>query len=292
MGDSLAYHLEGLQAELNKVLADYGDAINSGSHPSVGISDFQQGSKSPGVIVIPRNGALNMGHTRPGGTPPKIHTFPSPSVPPQTGEFADRILASAEAVAGLTPAARGTTQGANKSGLAIALEMLPTTNIVDWERSHWSQAIGGGGGINEIVAVIFWHKGKVTSFAPKIDSSMFGLQQNIVFKPVVPRDRIEIIDEVVRLATAKAVSPQEWLRRLGDIKDIDEEWDRLKNFLAGMAAIEAAVAGRGVTVTTPSNPEQMPRVKPQLDAQPTPASKQPATQPEGQKSGTNTASSS
>jgi hypothetical protein len=280
MGDSLAYHLQGLQAELNKTLADYGDALTGGAHPSFGISDFRGPGGKDKVIAIPRNGALNMGPTRPGGIAPKVHEFPKPEVPPQTGEFVDRLLSLSEAVAGLTPAARGIIDG-SKSGIAVALQMLPTTNLVDWERSHWGQAIAGRGGIDEIAAVIWWHKAKLTDFAPPVPDTIFGLRQEMEFLPVVPRDRLDVVDEVVRLATANAVSPQEWLKRLGDIKDIDAEMKNLIGYLTWKAMAEAAVAGRVITVSTPTNPESPTQALPEVKAEPQPAMSQPAKEPEG-----------
>jgi len=279
MGDSLAYHLEGLQNELNKTLADYGDALTRGAHPPFGISDYTGPGSKSGTIPIPRHGALNMGLTR-SVNPPKVHEFPLPKVPEQTGEFSDRLLALSESVAGLTPAARGLSEGA-KSGLAIALEMLPTTNLVDWERSHWSQSIAGRGGLNEMALVIWWRK-RGTNFVPAISDSMFHLRQNMEFRPVVPRDRIEIIDEVTRLVTADAISPKEWLGRLGDIEDIDEELEQLFEYLAWKAESEAAVAGRAIKVTKTENPKNAKLALPQISGQTMePGPTQPAKQPQG-----------
>jgi hypothetical protein len=265
-------------------LADYGDALTRGAHPAFGISDYNGPGKKKGVLAIPRHGAMNMGSSIPGSNPPKVHEFPKPAVPPQTGEFLERLHSVSENVAGLTPAARGVTQASNKSGIAVALEMLPTTNLVDWERAHWSSAIGGRGGINEICAVIWSRKMKtLPEIVPGVTNSMVGLRQDVKFRPVVPRDRLEIIDEVVRLATARAVSPQEWLKRLGDVEDETEELENLIRFLTGMAAIEAAVAGRGITVSEPENPQEMPKVRPELGPETNAQTKQPAKQPEGQK---------
>lgn len=284
-GLSLAYDLEGTQQELNKTLADFGDALTRGAHPPFGISDYRgPGSKkNEPVIMLPRSGALNMGMTSPDRQPPKVHEFPEPTVPPETGNFTDRLLALSEVSSGLTAAARGASDS-GKSGVAMAMELLPTTNMIDWERSHWSAGITGPQGINEILAAMWYSRKDSVPNLPTIDEGMFHLRQHLDYRPVMPRDRAEIIDEVVRLATAKAVSPQEWLRRLGDIPDLEKEYIQLFDFLAHMVVLDSAVAGRPVKLTRSANPEEPALATPQIAGQTEkPKSKQPAKQPEGQK---------
>lgn len=282
-GSSLAYDLEGVQNEVNKTLADFGDALTRGSHPPFGISDYHGPGASKPVIAVPVHGALNLGKTPPGREPPKLHNFPLPKVPEQTPAFMDSLLSLSEVATGLTPAARGSVTGA-KSGFAMAMEMLPTTNTIDWMRSHWTAAIAGKQGINEILSVIWHSKNGVIEGIPRVSEGALRLRQSIEYRPVVPRDRLEVIDEVVKLATARAVSPQEWLRRLGDVEDPDEEFMRLATWLAWYAQIEAAVAGRAVKVEHTTNPEQTPGALPEISGETVePAQKQPAKQAEGLK---------
>lgn len=283
-GDSQIPDLEGIQAEMNKSLADYGDALLRGSHPSFGISDYTGPGRKDNIIPLPATGALNMGSTRPGGSPPKVHEFPMPAVPPQMSEFVNTLLSCSEMASGLTPAARGTTQA--RSGYAMALEMLPTTSMIDWERSLWTAAIALPGGINDIVATILINKADVLYregiMRFKLPEAALPLRQHVKYRPVVPRDRTETIDEVVRLATVDAISPMEWLRRLGDIEDIPEEFFRLATWVAWKGQIEAAVAGRGIEVSKPTNPETPAEALPQVKGTMTePAPGQAPKQPQG-----------
>ena len=289
LGESLAYRLEGIQEEMNKTLADYGDALTRGAHPAMGISDYTGPGSKKDIIAIPRHGALNLGPTPAGGTSPKVHNFPLPQVPPQTGEFLDRLHGLSEAVAGLTPAARGVNQG-RESGLAIALQMLPTTNLVDWERAHVSQALAGGGGMHDMLMAIWWSKKgkseKTDDVLPNLGDSenIFDLNQELEFFPVVPRDRLDVIDEVVRLSTNPSVAPQEWLKRLGDIDDLDEAWKDLIDYMQFVAEKEAAVAGRAIKVSTPTNPRNPERAYPTISGETVEAApKQVAKQPQGAK---------
>lgn len=280
-GESLAHDLEGVQEELNKTLADYGDALVRGAHPAFGISDFNGPDRREKVIKIPRHGALNMGRTPASAKfAPKIHEFPAPKVPEQTTEFTDRLLSLSEMGAGLTPAARGAS-GVG-SGVARALEMLPTTNLIDWQRSHWTQGLTGKGGLNEIISTIWWNKGALLLGFPQLNPVAIMLKQSVEYRPVVPRERTEVIDEVVRLTTADAISPWEAIRRLGDVEDIDSEVARLAYWIGYVASIEAAVAGRPIQIARPTNMEtpagSLPDVAGMTD-QPKP--KPAPTEPEG-----------
>jgi len=282
-GASLAYDLEGMQSEVNKTLADFGDALTRGSHPAFGLSDYNGPGDKQGIIPIPKSGALNMGKTPAGREPAKVHQFPQPEVPTQTDAFTDRLLSLSEVGAGLTPAAKGVVKAA-KSGFAMALEMLPTTNTIDWMRSHWTTAIAKSGGINEILAVIWANKAGAIEGIPKVETGATLLRQHVEYRPVVPRDRLEIIDEVTRLATAKAVSPQEWLKRLGDIEDIDLELKQLGEWLVRYGQLEAAVAGRELEIHEDTNPDSTAGWMPEVAGVPQePVMKQPAKQPQGQK---------
>jgi len=281
-GLSLAHDLEGIQEELNKTLADFGDALTRGTHPSFGISDMYGPNAGEKVLKIPRHGALNMGKTPPNARfQPKIHEFPQPQVPPQVSEFTDRLLNLSEMATGLTPAARG--MAGQGSGVARALEMLPTTNLIDWQRSHWTQAIAGMGGINEILGCIWADKGKILAGIPKLQPTAIYLDQKVEYRPVVPRDRLDVIDEVVRLSTAKAISPWEALRRLGDVDDIPDEVMQLAIWLGWLTQLEAAKAGHPLKVV-PSKEETPAAALPDVGGiTDRPKAKQEPTQPQGMK---------
>lgn len=284
-GESLVPDLEGLQAELNKDLADIGDAMALGSHPTVGISNYNGPDRNRDVIVVPTGGVFNMGGSAfSGGPAPELHEFPLPQVPPQAQQFVDLLLGLTEVSSGLTPAARGVGQGV-KSGYALALEMLPTTTVLDWQRAMWAVGVAGPGGLNQVAASI-WHSKEADLFPDflglKINPGALRLRQEVSFRPVIPRDRTEIVDEVTRLAVADAISPREWLRRLGDIEDIDRELMELATWIAWRGEIEAAVAGRALKVGDPENKESPRSALPEVAGQTAePGPKQQAKEPEG-----------
>lgn len=283
-GDSLVRDLEGLQAETNKTLADFGDALTRATHPTGAVSDFRVGKKRTGgvpqTVTLPKGAVLNLGITPPGGQPGKYTHIPAPEVPDQTPKFMETLLALAEQAGGLTPAARGQSQG--DSSLAMAFQMLPTTNQIDWSRSHWANGLCGRAGLCEILGVI-WYNRRDRSFVPRVEETCLDLRLHMICNPVIPKDRVATITEVVQLMTAEIIPPQEALKRLGDIENIEEILGDLYQFLVWKASVEAAVAGRGLTFRKDPESESPALPVPEVSgdtAEEKP--KRPAKQPEGQ----------
>lgn len=260
-GKSLASLLSGVQGEYNKLLADLGDALNRASHPSGAVSDYHgaKGRHGGGITTVPvaKGGLIDFGITPPGMEPPKVHEFPGPEVPSITPNYASMLMSSADFMTGMTEAARGVSQGAEESGLAKAAAMLPTLNAIDAMRENWNTGLAQAAGLDTIIMAMWYSRPMLAlvDFVPEIPVSAFRLNQWVDWRPILPRDKAAIIDEVVRLSTARSVSPQEWLRRLGDIEDLDEEYQRLILNLMLMAQIEAAVAGRELSVKFPAMAE-------------------------------------
>lgn len=276
-GLSLAKMLGGVQAEYNKMLADLGDALNRSSHPSGGLHDYHGAKRGTGAgtetVPVARGALIDLGITPPGMTAPGLVEFPGPDVPEvTTSKFADLLVSSADFMAGMTDAAKGAGGTAELSGVAAAAAMLPTLNTVDALRGNWNQGIASGPVTLSRIKMAMWYAKPTLAelgMVPVVKENQFKLQMFAEFRPVLPRDKAAIVDEVVRLATAKAVSPMEWLKRLGDIEDLGEEYQKLMLSLILMAQIEAASAGRELTVDLPqtsqgepvaTSPESMPEV--------------------------------
>ena len=297
-GDSFVMELEGLVREINKTLADIGDAVTGATHFRGVVADdnFDRGVTKSGqsrYINMPKDGLFNLGRTPPGGTQGRYWDVKPPDVPAQTPQFMDQMLSMAEHAGQLTPAARGAgSSGSAASGFSKAMEMLPTTNLIDWARSHWARGIAGKQGIHQILGVIWWVKGQykearqLNILPPMTSFNVLRCRQEMSFRPVIPKDRVAVIQEVTQLVANKIIGPREALRRLGDVKDVPEALDDLWFFLMWMASVDAAVAGHGIKWSGERNVEdgQPPEPVPELTGETAEESpKQPAKQPEGQK---------
>lgn len=282
-GDSLCYDLEGPVTEMNKALSDIGDALNDSSHLQGVIADMHSLSSrfdEDTSIEIPRGKYLNLGLTPQGASPGKFYPVPTGTIPPATPQYLDKLTESADATALLTPASRG-GGSSGKTGVAVAMEMLPTLYLLDWMRSHWSKTISGRAGINVVLGTIWYRQAKaglghlVGSIpAPRV----LQARQRTRFRDMVPRDRMARIQEVTQLAANNVLPPRELIRRLGDIEDVDETLGELWQSLIWQAVWDSAVAGHSINIRSNAKQPDMPLPEVQQDEQPKP--KQPPTEPQ------------
>jgi hypothetical protein len=294
-GDSLVYELMGLMQEINKNVADFGDALSDASHVKGMVADFRGGSKRLGlgrsdqkIIPIPKSGFLDAGPTPAGARfQARFSAIPGAEIPSSAPEFMTMLDTMADTVAHLTPAARGGSKGS--SGFQVAMEMLPTTNLIDWARSHWANALCGPGGLHDVLAAIWFRAGLMKEndsiLLPRIDPAMFRCRTRIKFRNTVPRDRLQEVQEITQLVTAKVISPKEALRRLGDVEDLDAVVGETYWFIEWIAILEAIVAGRPIQLAgSPGEESGLPPLPaPAIAGGGQTAVKQPAKQPEGQK---------
>lgn len=264
-GDSLAKELEYLMREINKNYADVGDALAGSSHVRAAVADFRGTQKRLGfgktnamaVIPLPVQGIVDLGETPVGKQQARLFTVPPPEVPAQTPAMMDRIEAQAEMVAGLTPAGMGRDSSAT-SGLQVAMQLLPTTYIIDWTRSHWSKGLYR---LSNCVGTMLHVKGRDLSFIPKIDEGAFRLRHRYKYRSAIPRDKLQAVQEVVQLASAKVLPLKELMKRLGDIEKVEDVLGELYYELQYLAAIDAVVAGHSVKLNqrfNTENPEKPP----------------------------------
>ena len=292
-GDSLVYELSGLMLEVNKNLADFGDALADGSHFKGAVVDYTGGQKRIGFgrtqqkkIEIPKSGLLDLGETPQGSKfQARIYPFPAAEVPSTGPAFMGILESLADQVAHVSPAARGA--GDAQSGFQASMQMLPTTQLVDWARAHWSHGLAGPNGLNVSLATMWFHKSatNVHVVIPKIPQAALRCRQSMKYRNVVPRDRMQEVQDVTNLVANKIISPGEALKRLGDSDDLKAVIGDTYWFIQFIAAIEAIVAGRPLNIgpVSEENPERPALPEPAIGGGGETAVKQPSTQPQPQK---------
>lgn len=251
-GDSLAADLEYLMREVNKNYADFGDALSGSTHVRAAVADFRGSQKRLGfgrsnlsVIPLPVQGLLDLGETPPTKQQSRLWPIPPPEVPSQAPEIMDRIESKAEEQAGLTPAGMGRDASAT-SGIQVAMQLLPTTYIIDWTRGHWSDGLHH---LSNVVGIILSIQGQDLSFVPKVDPGALRLRHRYSYRSAIPRDKLQQIQEVTQLAASKMLPMRELLRRLGDVENIEEVLGELYQELIWMAALDAVVAGHPIQLS-------------------------------------------
>jgi hypothetical protein len=212
-----------LQDELNRKMGDTGDIISYAAHPIILVKNyFGKVTQLPiGPDAIWDMGREGTAEYLSGGKPPV-----------DIEKYIDKLLEIIQDLAYMPAAAFGRSETAQASALALAMEMMPVTQRVNWKRLHWKQGL-----INYAhIAARLAEKEGILPFARK-DLTRYTFEPN--FAPVLPKDRASTILENVSLVSSGLRTVKRALDDLGErdsARQALEVLDELREKLAmGMA---------------------------------------------------------
>lgn len=240
-GSSHVDDLEGLTRELNARVADMGDAIRTSVHRRRYATDVVNSKpKNLGADTW----AIDLGTTN-------LTTKVTPDVksedPPK---LADSLVSFSEAViwqqllrAGhLSNIAFGEDDVSQRSAVALAMRMFPSTAHSNIERSYWTEGLNLlSRMVLRILAVKKVDLGGV--FVPDYFESRVNFSQD--WLPQIPRDREQQVNEIILRFQAGLVSPETALQFFGDIEYIDEEIERIKAWMQFQSTVQGSKTQMG-----------------------------------------------
>lgn len=205
----------GLQDELNRRVADQGDAINNFAHPITLLRKYYDPLDQ---LPVGPDKMWDLGREG------EAEYLQWKGSPPDVKEFVDRVLQILFDTTAMSPVAFGRAEGTQQSSVALTVKMMPTIERAQWKRMLWSE------GIRELVLqtiLIEERSGLSHEGFTYEDLEDFELQ--IEWAPMLPKDRLELVQEVIQRFVNFLISPEAALEKLGEI-DPDVEW---KAILAG-----------------------------------------------------------
>jgi hypothetical protein len=239
-GYSDADHLQLLQDELNRKLADQGDAINNFAHPIVLVrkfySDVEELPVGPDQIWdLGREGEA------------EYLQWDGPS--PQVQTYIETLFKVFIETASLTPASFGTHQGTQRSGVSLALEMLPVTAHARWKRMVWEERL------KDLIQM----SAKITDLQhgdlPINLKDLLNHQLTVLWAPILPRDRLALVNENAALFGSHLRSIKKALAEIGE-SDIEEEHKNIISDLEELSKLGVKIQGFGQAgIGSPSLPE-------------------------------------
>jgi len=225
-GSSIIPDIEALVKEYNSRYADIGDAIRRGVNPrrfGVNISD----KTIPKIPIDNETSYYDLGQTPPHNDKQKPEmTVENPSsISEGLIGHPERLWASILRESSLAPIVFGEDTGSQRSALTLAFRMWPVTAIVDIMRTYWDVGLNH---ISKMIIKILIAKQVYLDLPfvvpPDVLKRMtFGQRWN----PKVPRDREQTIKEVALRRSAKVISLEGALEMLGDVRDVDDEIERI-----------------------------------------------------------------
>lgn len=189
-----------LQDELNRKMADAGDIISYSAHPIILVRNYF--GRVADLPVGP-DAIWDMG--REGEA-----EYLSGSPPPVSIEdYINKTLEIIEDLSRMPAAAFGRSETAKASALAMAMEMMPVTSRVNWKRLHWKNSL-----IDYVyMAARLAEKNGALPFKRR-DLNKYVISP--VFAPILPRDRMALVNEQVQLVTNGLRSTRRSLEVLGE----------------------------------------------------------------------------
>lgn len=231
-------HLLGLIKEINLRYADYGDAVNDDSHSNIAMRNVTGTPElkpiGGGIQVIDLGSSRDItGNEK----EPDLFEVSETAKASTAMESLTEVLYDQYRRDAAHPAvADGEDEGSQRSGLTIAMRFWPMTSHVGTERYFWTPGLNR---INKLILKILAEKrkGEITKEHLKLD-----IKQK--WAPMLPRDREAQVQEWVNRASANIGSLDTLLEQTGDIEDIEEEKEKILDWLKRVAEIEAEVNAR------------------------------------------------
>lgn len=227
----------GLSEEFNARLADTGDAISETVHRDRYVSNMTSGS--PRKIDIGNGRELiDLGTAPPGGDAPEITTDDPPSMSEGLVKFPETLWKQLLRSADLSDIVFGEDEGSQRSALTLAFRMWPMTSLARQTRIFWTEGLNV---IARMVLTICAIKSKLG--VPRNVLSRIRTAQN--WAPMIPRDREQEVNETVLMFSAKMISLENALTRIGDVKDIPEEIERVRKDREEALELESKYGDKG-----------------------------------------------
>lgn len=255
-GISAIDDLEGLTKEYNARMADIGDVIHETSHRQTYMRNV---TGSPhvrdlgGVLK-----AVDIGNTRPGATDkPEVWSDEPPGLHEGFMSYPELLRRQIGRDGFIPPVSEGEDEGSQRSALTLAFRMWPITSKIRAIRSYWNV------GLTQIAKMIckiaILKEIDVNSLGVMTKETMKGLSMYQSWSPMIPRDREQIVNEVILATQSEILSPLTGLEILHFVNDPADELQRVKDWLTFQATIVAA----GVPAkpgNTPQPPKMMTEV--------------------------------
>jgi hypothetical protein len=214
-GMSLVPDVIGLTKEYNARVADVGDAVTLAVGETLAMRNVKTGYPAP--ITLPDGRpAVNLGRSLGSGDPqPDLFRPAGAQLPASTEQFIEGLRGQVRQALQTPDVAYGEDEGSQRSGQTLYNRMWPMVAHVRAERTNWTI----GRNLRAEIALKIMAAKKLVGITAK----HLNQRKRQLWAPMLPVDRQQVADEVVKLMQEDGISLEHAVERLGSSTDVKVE---------------------------------------------------------------------
>jgi len=243
-GVSLVRDVVGMQDEINLRMADLGDQVNYEAHAVKWVRNYTKGNPSAD-LPLSGDAVWDLGTAIGSDKDPEAGVLSGQALPSTSLEYVRMIKELLMNNAFVGPVDFGEDEGSQRSGATLKIRKEPVTRLARWGRVYWR------GGLQHLVRLAYKAK-RIRQQASERGIKTAKIE--IDFAPLLPRDRMDLITEIVQLSEVKGISIERILDKLGDIENVEDEITNIKQWVEYLAEVDknsgtvgAIQSGNGVS---------------------------------------------
>lgn len=228
-GSSVIEGIRGLQDEVNGRLADVGEGINYYAHPIRWVRDYRG---NVDLLPVGPDVVWDLGQTL-GTESPMAGVLDATGNYTSVQQFANLLLSLSQDASHTPPVALGRDEGSQRSAMTLALRMLPLTQQTVRSRMHWDSAFRRMG----------WKMLQMESLMGTLAFDAETIRKHYIktlFAPILPKDRMQLVEENIRLTDSGLRHPIDALKSLG-AEDAEQDWEKIYQWLQERKELGIAV---------------------------------------------------
>ncbi|MBK7107502.1 MAG: phage portal protein [Ignavibacteriae bacterium] len=237
-----------LAYEYNARLANIGDILHQNSYPFGVLKNHPTGKlKLPFRLWRGGPAVVDLGPGMPDGKAPEMDWYSPSDVTSGAMNYIDSLKKELRMAMAIPPVAVGEDEGSQRSSLTLITRMFPVKSHILTERWLWTPAFEK---LNRMALqmAILKQVGKLDG----LDVSKIAITP--AWAPMLPRDRTELVNELVQRQGVGHIHPMDALEKYEDIPtgEIEETFKRIQEFEEWKAELNKP----------PETPEGIPASKP------------------------------
>jgi len=229
-GQSHVPSLEGITMELNSAMADRGDNVKQASgneywmaNVSAQVRTRKLSEKFPAVVDLGTNSLSKEG--------PQLERFETGTLSDGMSGYTEELWNLIEKMGSVPSVIWGADEGSQRSSLTLAFRTWALTSHIKKERAQWTAALMT---MAKMILIIGARKGKGVS------AKMLTLMPVVDWTDIMPRDRMEQVNEMILRVANHTASIKHAVRSLSVGEDINEHLDEITKDMITLMKLEAA----------------------------------------------------